>query len=537
MYNIPPNDNTQCQYDDPETSKGRAAELETGRSRNDEFWSDPTEPRESLPPVAPFQESFLPAPLRHYALDRAERGGYPLDFIGSGLLVSFSSIIGAGCAIRPLRLGDWTVIPNLWGGVVGAPGARKSPSLNDAMAPLAALEHEADLRYEEEKRKSQIESIERDLRKKKLKDRLGEAIDDEHEQQIESGKAALLNLEKETRGPKWKRYRTSDCTTEKLEEVLADNPRGILLSRDELVGFLASLDREGREGARAFFLEGWNGYSASSFKTDRVGRGTTSCNPCISILGGITPAKLRQYLHGAVNDVSNDGFIQRFQLLTYPDLVKEPAIDRLPNIEARERLDCIATRLAKTSFLEMGAVIEGTFPIPVLRNNLEAQACLSEWLESHDKRVKDLGEGLIPEHLSKYNKLIPALAAISFLVRIAAGAQPGRIALEDVQRAIETGKYLETHARRIYSLAMQGAVYSAKTLLKKIKEGSLTDGFALREVYRNGWERLSQPEAREACEELIELGWLRREKLPPSPNGGPAAVKYRVHPKLRKCPE
>ena len=34
---------------------------------------------------------------------------------------------------------------------------------------------------------------------------------------------------------------------------LRDNPNGILILRDELVGLLASWEREGREGDRAFF--------------------------------------------------------------------------------------------------------------------------------------------------------------------------------------------------------------------------------------------------------------------------------------------
>jgi hypothetical protein len=45
---------------------------------------------------------------------------------------------------------------------------------------------------------------------------------------------------KEPEKPKWRRYKTNDATIEKLGELLADNPRGLLIFRDELIGMLAA---------------------------------------------------------------------------------------------------------------------------------------------------------------------------------------------------------------------------------------------------------------------------------------------------------
>lgn len=75
-------------------------------------------------------------------------------------------------------------------------------------------------------------------------------------------------LEQSQEPPKRTRYLVNDTTVEKVGEILADNPNGVLLFRDELVGFLA-LDREGQEGARTFFLESWNGDGRFTF--DRIG--------------------------------------------------------------------------------------------------------------------------------------------------------------------------------------------------------------------------------------------------------------------------
>jgi hypothetical protein len=94
--------------------------------------------------------------------------------------------------------------------------------------------------------------------------------------------------EDEPEPPKEHRYRTEDTTTEKLGELLNENPNGLMIFRDELVGFLRSLDWYGREGDRQFYLEAWNG--DQSFSVDRIGRGSLRVEAlCLSILGAYSP--------------------------------------------------------------------------------------------------------------------------------------------------------------------------------------------------------------------------------------------------------
>src|SRR5438067_2294124 len=69
-----------------------------------------------------------------------------------------------------------------------------------------------------------------------------------------------------------RRYWTQDSTVEKLGIRLQDNPRGLLIVRDELSGWLHGLEKQGREGDRQFYLEAWNG--TGSFTVDRIERGT-----------------------------------------------------------------------------------------------------------------------------------------------------------------------------------------------------------------------------------------------------------------------
>ena len=105
----------------------------------------------------------------------------------------------------------------------------------------------------------------------------------------------------EPQPPLKKRYKTNDTTVEMLGEILRENPNGMLVLRDELIGLLSTWEKSGHESDRTFFLEGWNGLG--SFDTDRIGRGSIFIpNLCIGIFGGIQPDKLRMLLE--VNSAS-----------------------------------------------------------------------------------------------------------------------------------------------------------------------------------------------------------------------------------------
>src|SRR6185295_1485654 len=90
-------------------------------------------------PVEPLPLSIIPLPFRAWIKDVSDRMQCPSDFVAAAMLVMTSSIIGAGCGIRPKQNDDWLVIPNLWGGVVGRPSMMKTPAIGEAMKPMDAL--------------------------------------------------------------------------------------------------------------------------------------------------------------------------------------------------------------------------------------------------------------------------------------------------------------------------------------------------------------------------------------------------------------
>src|SRR5680860_1103921 len=86
-------------------------------------------------------------------------------------------------------------------------------------------------------------------------------------------------------GPTWTRY----TTVEGLGSLLADNPRGLLLCRDELSGWIKAMNQyKGGKGAdREFFLSVFTG---EPIVIDRKNSPTINIsNPFLAIVGGITP--------------------------------------------------------------------------------------------------------------------------------------------------------------------------------------------------------------------------------------------------------
>ena len=81
------------------------------------------------------------------------------------------------------------------------------------------------------------------------------------------------------RQPRCERFVVSDTTVEALADRLADNPRGLLLARDELSGWLRSFDqyKAGKGGDCAQWL---SMYDASVLRIDRK----TSGRPTITFL-------------------------------------------------------------------------------------------------------------------------------------------------------------------------------------------------------------------------------------------------------------
>jgi len=492
-------------------------------------WPDPLPIPSDLPAVLPFDvDRLLPGSFGGFVRDVAERMQCPVDYPAVALVIVVAGVVGARLGIRPKRRDDWHVVPNLWGAVVGRPGVMKTPAIRIPLRFLQRLEAEA-----AEQHAGALAAYELDVeiyqaRKKQRKEVIGKAAKANKDPQAA---AEQCDLGKEPKQPKAGRYLVNDSSVEKLGELLNDNPNGLTLFRDELVGLFKSLEREGQEGARAFYLEAWDG--GGSFTYDRIGRGTIRVPfLALSLLGGITPGKLLDYLRGAIQGGGDDdGLMQRLQLLVYPDVSRHwRNVDRWPETLARQQVWDVIQRLDEMDPATLPGVLHDEDARKYyLRFDDDAQARFDTWRAGLEQRVRSAEEHpAIESHLAKYRSLIPTLALLLHLAEQGGGP----VTTVAVGKALAWSDYLESHMRRVYSLGIDTASIAAKALGKRILQGDLPDGFRARDVYRKCWTGLSDSQAvNQSLDLLVEMHWLREEV---KETGGRKTIHYRLNPRLRE---
>lgn len=479
-------------------------------------WPEPTPLPDALPPVAPFNSDLLPVALRAWVSDVAYRMQCPPDFPAVAAMVALSSLIGARAVIRPKELDDWQVVPNLWGMVVGRPGVKKSPALSVAMQPLGRLQTAEDERIKPER---EAWAVDRQLAELCASHAKRDAATSLKTGGYSDARSILGAIKLPPVEPTARRFVVNDATVEKLGELLAVNEWGTLAFRDELYGLLTSLDKQGQEGSRAFYLTAYDGNQGYTF--DRIGRGTVHIpRVCLSMIGGIQPGRLQEYVRGAVaGGGGDDGLLQRFGLAVWPDIAPDYThTDILPDSAAKEAAWAIFERLAK---LERGGV---------WRLSPQAQDAFVAWQVQLELELR--GDSLHPamaSHLAKYRKLIPALALVFALIDT---PDSGEVVGEaEMRRAVAWGDYLRTHANRIYAAAVTPEIGGAIALLAKLRTGASMDSFTPRQIAVKGWMGLGSPEAvRKAADLLADYDYLRREVTKSGPAGGRPSDCYLINP-------
>lgn len=507
---------------------------EKPQSAESKTWGELKELPSIHTPVQDIPPEIIPESLRLWVTDIAERMQVPLVCVTVLALTVVGSLIGRKVRVYPKKEDDWYEVANLWSMIIMPSGRLKSPIIHAVLKPLQELSEKAEREFAVSAKESELGAAVHEAKILAAKKEIQKVASSRNsDAKLEKAQRDLMFLQENTAGhPSAKRYKIHDATVEKIGELLKANTNGLLLIRDELSGWLSSLERMGREGDREFFLEAWNG--KGSYDVDRITRGTIHIPAlCLSILGGIPPSKIESYVESAVSGgAGNDGLLQRFGLMVHADFKKDwRLVDRAPNKLAYERV--------KQTFANLDSLEAHGEDVLSFRFAPEAQELFYSWLTRLEMsiRAEENDCDAFVSHISKYRKLVPALALQFFLLKRLEEARLGeRIDRGSLEAAIEWARHLEMHARRVYSLALNPQIHAARSLAQKIKQGKVEDGCKLRDIYRHQWTHLkSRAQVDMATAILIQCNWLVVEEIRQA-SGAPCDV-LRLNPALQNMSE
>lgn len=481
-------------------------------------WPDPEarylRPELPDPPALPLLEVFgtIWGP---WIANAAEAKAAPPDYVAAALLTVAGALIGNTRWASPWA--GWAEPPILWAMTIGTPSMNKSPGFDAVLGPLKKLEREA--RKQSERALSEFR--ERDEVAKLAVATWKEAA----KAAIKEGKEPPAKPSQADPGPEpvRPRYALTDTTVEKLGVILASQPRGALVFRDELAGWLQGMTRYSGGGSdRPFWLEAYGG---RGFSVERLGRDPVYIDfLSVGVLGGIQPDRLKSLLF----KTDDDGLLARF-LPVWP----LPAPIKRPTAGGDDAF--VSAALERLLALQMPLGEEGS-PRPWYVPFSDDAANLFQEYREAVRSWETGAEGLLLSFIGKLPGIALRVSLIlAFLDYAATGGKPPQdIALNVFGRAAHfVEAYALPMARRAYADAsIPKPERAARRLVSIIMERRL-ERFTSREILQLEREGLrNKADLDPALILLEEANIIRGIKAQPGPKGGAPTRAFIANPRL-----
>lgn len=455
-------------------------------------------------PYTRFPVHALPPPVASMISESAKAIGCDEALVAMPMLAVLGAAIGTTRQIRIRE--EWLAFPILWTVCVADSGSQKSPaadvSLNYVRQREAKLAKEFAAQCKEYRQACRAA--------KKFK---GAALEGDTAQQVM------------IQEPVCRQVLVDDVTVEALAMVLSDNPRGVLLARDELSGWFGSFDRYAHKGGadEPFFLKAYSGRSHSVNRRTGDIRSIHIERAAVWLTGVIPPRVLQRAL-GSVHRES--GLLARLLLVSPPHRARvwsERTVAAKTKATWCRLLDELYELAHETT-------LDDT-PLPrIVDLGPEAKMRYSTFYDAHNLETKDLDADLSAAW-SKLEEIPGRLALIDHEVRLAsgeAGLDPHTIDGESVYRAIQLVQWFKNETKRVYAILRESEAAQAvrqldERLIAWIRERG--DPVTARFV-RNHFRKFPTAEAVEAAlQRLVDNGFGHWRPVVPGAQGGrPTAV-------------
>jgi hypothetical protein len=466
------------------------------------------------PSVEAFPIQVLPLLVARLVELGAQAIGCPPDFLAVSTLVVAGGVIGRSASL--LLKDNYFASATVFAALVGPLSDGKTPALKAVARAVRRIDDEL--------------ADEHDLALQRWK---------EQSNSLSPNRKKVQPLPK----PRPRRIDIDDATMEVLPLLLADNPRGLLMVRDELTAFVLGMNqyKSGGKGSdRSMALKLWSG---DAIKKDRVNdedRVPVRCpHPSLSLVGGITPDMLKELVDPKGRA---DGFLDRI-LFAYPDQL--PAPEWSDHGIPQDVVDDWCSLVASLWVRAMD--VKDYRPVPhVVRFTAAAKR---KWRELFATHVEEMNDPAFPPYLrrtwGKFRGYAGRLVLILTLMWHAADPTADSYVLPEVQERIVDAafallRYFKSHARRVRSTITRGLFSpDARSIVEWIKRNGRTwfRGADIRKDLRRFRDHLE--DLATALDELKTRAVIRPRPEPsmpakPGPKPSPA---YDVHPDLLEAPE
>ncbi len=377
--------------------------------------------QEEFAEIPPFPIESLPSVVRRYCEEAAAAIGVPVEMIACPLLVYAGATVGNQQRIQ-LKAG-FDQYPLLWVTTVAPPGTAKTPADDAARMPINELQSEEKHRF--------------DLAR------------EEYERELHEWNGSPS----ETRGvppdpPKLQHFFSTDTTIEAVARILEGSP-GIVLARDEFVGWVNSMDayKAGKGAERQAHLSGWSGVP---IKIDRKTSDTIFIDhPVVGICGGIQPDVMGDL---SVEAGRRDGFLERI-LWNVPQTKPAPWSEAEISSEASYALLTLFRHLRHTE----------ASPAPVQLSQ-GAKQLFTSWYDENQVTTAEIG-GLMAGVYAKMPLQLARLTLIFHCMEYPDAPSSRLLPPETMNSAIKVVEYFRGRASLALGLIDAGAPYqgSGKT--------------------------------------------------------------------------
>lgn len=368
-----------------------------------------------------FPLESIPAAIRPLIMAGAHSYQCPPEFIAIPLLVGMGAAIGRTRQIQVKE--GYLESTALWAMIVGDPGTAKSPAFKLATDPLMDFQNQEIWG---------IKSI---------------TCSSNEEPEITFEDAVVTSP---------RRIVVQDTTVEALAVIMGKNPKGLILARDEISGWIKGMDMyRGRQGSDVqFYLTAWSG-GAHTVDRKNLEDPIKIRHTYLAVAGGIQPEVLRGLLD---RERQQDGFSSRI-LISYPPGMKRQWIEEGIPEGLISPIYQIYEKLLRLDF-------EANNQPRILTWTSDAYDIFGQYMNHHMETIYRSNMDVSLQ--AAWTKLECYLARISLIIqmiRLAAGetAVSDRIEKSSVVAAISIVDYFKAQAVKFYQEVGINAVQNLQT--------------------------------------------------------------------------